>query len=44
MNAPPAAAETAELLDFAVDVAREAGALTLRYYGGIVDYDDDVMP
>ena len=31
--------EVRELLDFATDVAHEAGSLTLRYYGGIVDYD-----
>ena len=29
--------ETQELLDFAVDLAYEAGALTLRYYGHLVD-------
>ena len=31
--------EVRELLDFAVDLAREAGDLTLRYFGGIVDHD-----
>ena len=31
--------EVRELLDFATSAAREAGALTLRYYGGTVDYD-----
>jgi len=29
--------ETQELLDFAIDLAYEAGALTLRYYGHLVD-------
>ncbi|MSR19849.1 MAG: inositol monophosphatase family protein [Gemmatimonadetes bacterium] len=32
--------ETSELLAFAIDLAYEAGALTLRYYGGLVDADD----
>ena len=32
--------ETQELLDFAIEMAYEAGALTLRYYGGLVDADD----
>ena len=31
--------EIRELLDFATAVAREAGDLTLRWYGGLVDYD-----
>lgn len=31
--------EVRELLDFATDLAHEAGALTLRYYGGTVDYE-----
>jgi len=31
--------EVAELHDFAVAVAREAGALTLEYFGGIVGHD-----
>jgi histidinol phosphatase-like enzyme (inositol monophosphatase family) len=32
--------ETEALLAFAIDLAYEAGALTLRYYGGLVDADD----
>jgi histidinol-phosphatase len=32
--------ERRELLDAAVDFAREAGALALRYYGGLVEHDD----
>ncbi len=32
--------EGQELLAFAIDMAYEAGALTLRYYGGLVDADD----
>lgn len=32
-------AETRELLDFAISLAREAGDLTLRYFGGLVDHD-----
>lgn len=31
--------EVRELLDFATDVAMEAGDLTLRYYGGVVSHD-----
>jgi histidinol phosphatase-like enzyme (inositol monophosphatase family) len=31
--------EARELLDFATSVAHEAGALTLRYFGGMVDSD-----
>ena len=31
--------EVRGLLAFATDLAREAGALTLRYFGGIVDHD-----
>jgi histidinol phosphatase-like enzyme (inositol monophosphatase family) len=34
-----ARSETRELLDFATDLAYEAGALTLKYYGGLVDAD-----
>ncbi len=36
----PPKSETEELLAFAIDMAYEAGALTLRYYGGLVDADD----
>lgn len=32
-------AEVQELLDFATGLALEAGAITLRYFGGIVDHD-----
>jgi histidinol phosphatase-like enzyme (inositol monophosphatase family) len=32
--------ERQELLDAAVEFAREAGALALRYYGGLVEHDD----
>jgi len=32
-------AEVRELLEFATALATEAGALTLRYFGGIVDHD-----
>ena len=31
--------EIRELLDFAIELAHEAGALTLRYFGSIVHYD-----
>lgn len=31
--------EVQELLDFATGIALEAGAITLRYFGGIVDHD-----
>jgi len=31
--------EVRELLDFAIDVAVEAGDLTLRYFGGVVSHD-----
>jgi len=31
--------ETRTLLDFATELALAAGALTLRYYGGIIEYD-----
>lgn len=31
--------EIAELVEFATELAHEAGALTLQYYGGIVDHD-----
>ena len=31
--------EVRELLDFAIELAHEAGDLTLRWYGGIVDHD-----
>lgn len=33
-------AEVKELLDFATELAHEAGDLTLRYFGGLVDADD----
>ena len=33
------ATETGELLDFATELAQEAGALTLRHFGGIVDHE-----
>ena len=32
-------AEVGELLEFATGLAQEAGALTLRYFGGVVDHD-----
>ena len=32
-------AEVSELLDFATELAHEAGALTLEYYGGLVEHD-----
>ena len=35
----PASYHVRELLDFATNVAQEAGALTLRYFGGLVDHD-----
>ncbi len=31
--------DTGILLDFAIELAHEAGVLTLEYYGGIVEYD-----
>ena len=31
--------EVAELLRFATDLAHQAGALTLEYFGGVVDHD-----
>lgn len=31
--------EVRELLDFATGIALEAGAITLRYFGGVVDHD-----
>jgi len=31
--------DTGILLDFAIELAHEAGALTLEHYGGIVEYD-----
>jgi histidinol phosphatase-like enzyme (inositol monophosphatase family) len=39
MNDSTALAEVRELLDFATNLAHEAGALTLQYYGGNVDYE-----
>ncbi len=32
-------AEVRELLDFATTIALEAGDITLKYFGGIVDHD-----
>lgn len=39
MTPPASPDEIQELLEFATELAHEAGALTLRYYGGLVDYD-----
>lgn len=39
MTAPLPPDRIRELLDFAVELAHEAGALTLRHYGHLVDYD-----
>jgi histidinol phosphatase-like enzyme (inositol monophosphatase family) len=39
MTRHQASAEIRELLEFACAVAHEAGALTLRHYGGTVDYE-----
>ncbi len=35
----PSSDQVRELLDFATLLAHEAGALTLRYFGGLVDHD-----
>ena len=35
----PSLDQVRELLDFAIVLAHEAGALTLRYFGGLVDHD-----
>ena len=39
MNNTLGSSEIHELLDFAVELAQDAGALTLEYFGGIVDAD-----
>ena len=39
MSDPRSHAEIADLLAFATELAQEAGDLTLRYFGGIVDHD-----
>jgi histidinol phosphatase-like enzyme (inositol monophosphatase family) len=39
MSTRKASVEVRELLDFATKVALEAGDHTLRFYGGLVDYD-----
>ena len=39
MNDKLGTSEIRELLDFAVELAQDAGALTLKYFGGIVDAD-----
>ena len=35
----PSSDQVRKLLDFAIVLAHEAGALTLRYFGGLVDHD-----
>ncbi|MGA7800231.1 MAG: inositol monophosphatase family protein, partial [Gammaproteobacteria bacterium] len=39
MTDPSAQDEVRELLEFAIQIAHEAGALTLRYFGGLVDHE-----
>jgi histidinol phosphatase-like enzyme (inositol monophosphatase family) len=39
MTGPATPDEIQELLELATELAHEAGALTLRYYGGLVEYD-----
>lgn len=39
MSAPTSSTETRELLTFATDLAHEAGALALGYYGVVVDHE-----
>jgi histidinol-phosphatase len=39
MSGTASPTELRELLELATDLSHEAGALTLRHYGGLVDYD-----